>query len=181
MLSRSLSLGLSFMRPATRQLVVPWYILQVTFWDIHHAGSAIILAVPCPTTYFLGVQRPLKHLHHVLSNIGHKLPTMKGATGCNVEPIALWMRTDDEVLIRCHRVPRLRSASITWELVEAIYTSTFDSFQARCPLPPCHTCASSPYGFPASIHLELPGSTCFDQRGLGEQRCPGSIPYGGQC
>jgi hypothetical protein len=103
---------------ATRQLIVPWYILQVTFWDIHHAGSAAILAVPCPTTHFLVIQRPPKHLHHVLSNVGHKLPTVKGAARCNVEPIALWMRADDEVLVRCHGVPRLRSASIIWRLVE---------------------------------------------------------------
>src|SRR4051812_5970266 len=67
----------------TGQLIIPWYILQVAFRDIHHAGSTAILAVPCPTTYFLVIQRPPKHLNHVLSNIGHELPTMKGATGCN--------------------------------------------------------------------------------------------------
>jgi hypothetical protein len=53
----------------------------------------------------------MKPLHHVLSNIGHEFPTIERTTRGDVEVVTLWVRADDEVLVRGDEIPGdMRSA-----------------------------------------------------------------------
>lgn len=48
------------------------------------------------------IKRALDHLHYVAANVGQEFPAVKGASGRDIQALALGDRADDKILCR-HR------------------------------------------------------------------------------
>jgi hypothetical protein len=67
------------------------------------------MSVPRPALLQSSVKLALQQVHYIFAQDGKELPAMKRASGSEEQAIAMWMRTDDKILVWRDSVPELPS------------------------------------------------------------------------